>query len=157
MVKGIIEDDEVHLLGSILLIVSSKFLVAFSSDGLNVWACLIHVWSNFSNITVLIDDILSLEVAEEIIGHQLLILESETISEFFFGDTVKHVLESLLVLVVDEFINEGSLALVSPQSDQEQLWPDLLLDIKAVLNDFEVRLGPHIDRSLLSSARHKGF
>jgi len=39
-------------------------------------------------------------------------------------------------LVVDEFINEGSAALMSPEDDEEELWADLLSDVGAVCNNF---------------------
>jgi hypothetical protein len=49
----------------------------------------------------------------------LLILETKAVSEFFFSDSVQHVLECLLVTIVCQFINESSLALVPPKSNHE--------------------------------------
>jgi hypothetical protein len=61
-----------------------------------------------------------LEVSEEVVVKEGLFLCSDEL-ESLLCDTVEEVEESLLVFVCDKFINEGSLALVSPESNQELL------------------------------------
>lgn len=119
MLKGIIEDNQVHLLGWVLLIVSFELHVASCSDGLKIWTSFINEWSFSNQFTILVELIFSLEISEEVVGHELLVIESEGISELFFGNSVEHVGEDLLISIVDQFINEGSITLMSPESNQE--------------------------------------
>jgi hypothetical protein len=44
--------------------------------------------------------------------------------------------EDLLVTIADQLVLEYTLALMSPETDQEELLSDLLLDVVALLNDF---------------------
>jgi len=135
MFQSIIEDNEVHLLGWVLLVVQVKFLVAPGSNGLNAFTSFIDEWSFSNEFSILVEFIVLLEVSEEVLGQELFGIESERLHELFFSHSVKHVLEGLLVWVTDQFINECSFTFVSPKSNQEKLWSHLLLDSGAVLND----------------------
>lgn len=121
MEQCIIENNEVHLFGMVLLVVGGEFRVTLRPDLVDALAGLVYEWCGLDNVTVLIEHIFSLEVSEEVVSHQLLILEAETVTEFLFGNSVEHVLEDLLVSVGGELIDEGSLALMSPEGDQETL------------------------------------
>lgn len=56
------------------------------------------------------------------LSEELVVLEAKGILELFFGDTVKNVLEGLLIRVVDKLVNEGTLTFVTPQADEEETW-----------------------------------
>jgi len=135
MLEGIVEDNQVHLFGWVLLVVSLKFIVASLFDGLNIWASLINEWGFSNKLAIFIELIFSLEVSEEMVGHELFIIESEGVSELLFGHSIEHVGEDLLIVVVDKFIYESSVTLMSPERDEEELWHDLLLDVGAVGNN----------------------
>ena len=140
--KSVIEDNQVHLLGNVFLIELLQLVVNSLSDRLNVWAGFINKWSNFLKLSIFVVDIFSLEVSEEVISHKDLLIESKLVSEFLFGDSVKHVRESLLVWLVGKLIKEGSVTLMSPESDQEKFLSNLFLHLGAVLDDLEfVSLG----------------
>ena len=78
----------------------------------------------------------ALEVSEHHVGHELLIVEAERFYEFLFGDSVEHVAESFLISVTDKLIDEGSIALMSPETDKEEFRSHLFLNIRAVLDNF---------------------
>jgi hypothetical protein len=119
MLESIIEDNQVHWLRWVLFIVGLKFVIASLSDGFNIWASFINEWSFSNQFTILVELIFSLEISEEVVGHELLVIESEGISELFFSNSVEHVGEDLLISIVDQFINECSVTLMSPESNQE--------------------------------------
>lgn len=142
MSKSIIEDNQVHLLGNVFLIELVQFVVNSLSDSLNVWAGFINERSNFLKLSIFVVDIFSLEVSEEVVSHKDLLIESKLVSEFLFSDSVKDVREYLLVWLVGKLIKEGSVTLMSPESDQEKFLSNLFLHLGAVLDDLEfVSLG----------------
>jgi len=119
MLKGIIEDNQIHLLGSILLVEKFKFIINNCSNSFKIWSSFIYVWCFFFKLTIFIDDVFSLEISEEVVGHELFVIESEGISEFVFGNSVEHISEDFLIWIGCEFINECSVTLVSPKSNHE--------------------------------------
>mmetsp|Transcript_11627 Transcript_11627/g.17625 ORF Transcript_11627/g.17625 Transcript_11627/m.17625 type:complete len:522 (-) Transcript_11627:109-1674(-) len=129
MLEGIVEDDEVHGLRGVLLVISLKLLIGNLSDRLDVGASLVHEGGFLFELSVLVVLVFSLEVGEQVAGHQLLIFEAELVSELLLGDSVEHVLECLLVSVTDELVNERTLGLVAPKGDEEEFGSDLLLDV----------------------------
>jgi hypothetical protein len=69
MEKSIIENDKVHLLGWILLIVGCQLGITQFLNEFNIWNGLIDIRSDLGDITILINDIFSLEVTEMIVSH----------------------------------------------------------------------------------------
>jgi hypothetical protein len=133
--KGIIENDKSHLLGWVLLIEVVKLCDAMLFDVLVARASFVDEWSLFFKLTILIHNIRSHEISELELSEKLRVFEAKEILELFFGDSIKNIFECLLVLIADQFINEGSLRLVAPQTNKEQLGILNLLDIGAVLDD----------------------
>jgi hypothetical protein len=91
-------------------------------------------------LTVLIDFVLPLEVSEQYLSEELFLVESQAVSELLFGHSVHYIVEDLLVSMVDEFVLEHTLALMSPKEDQEEFLSDLLLQVQAALDDVELWL-----------------
>ena len=50
-------------------------------------------------------------------------------------------MEDFFVIVADKFVFEDALALVSPESDEEELRADLFLDVVALLDDLILGFG----------------
>ena len=86
-------------------------------------------------LTILVEDVSTHEISELELGKELSIFETEGILELFFGDTVEDVIEDLLVGVVDQLVDEGALAFMTPQSDQEESGVLHVLEVGAVLDD----------------------
>jgi hypothetical protein len=135
MEKSIVENNEVHLLGGVHFVVHIEFLVHKFANVFDVGASLINEWSLFSKLSVLIEDVLTLEVSKEEVSHEEVIIEALGLTELFFGDLVEDVKEDLLVVVVDKLVNKGTLALVAPETDVEELRLDLFLKSGAFLDD----------------------
>lgn len=114
VLKSIIEDDEIHWFGWILLIVVGHPNHGSLSNTFDIWGSLVNEWSLRLEFTILIIYIFPLEISEEHISHELLIIKAERFSEFLFGDSIEHISESFLIIVTDKFIDECSIALMSP-------------------------------------------
>jgi hypothetical protein len=135
VVQSIVEDHKWHLLGWELLVVAFELGVRELTGELKIGEGFVHEWSKGNKFTVLVVDVLTLEIGKEHGGHELIIIETEGLTELLLGGLVKNVREDLLVVVVGELIHEGTFALVAPQSNQEQLWADLLLEGRDVLDN----------------------
>jgi hypothetical protein len=73
MEECVIEDNQVHLLCRVFLVELFESLVASLSDRSNVWASFVNKWCLSNQFIKLIELVVSLEVSEEIISHELLI------------------------------------------------------------------------------------
>ena len=73
MEECIVENDQVHLLCWVLLVELIESLVATFLDRWNIWACFIHEWCLSNEFIEFIVLIISLEVSEEIISHELFV------------------------------------------------------------------------------------
>lgn len=135
MEESVVENNKIKLLSWILLIEFTHTLVCSLLDGFNRRDSLIYprcLLLKFSNLVV---DILTLEISEEEVSHELLILEAGGIAELVLGRLIENVLISLLVLHSDQLVLERTKGLVTPETDHEESWINLLLQLTAALND----------------------
>ena len=71
----------------------------------------------------------------------MLIIEAERVTESLFSSTIENIVEDFLVSVTDELVFKDTLALVAPETDQEQLLSNLLLKVVTLLNNGVFVLG----------------
>jgi hypothetical protein len=77
MLKGIIENNQVHLFGWEFLVVGLELIITSLSDSLEIRAGFINEWSFSDQFSIFIKFILSLEISEEVVGHELFIIETK--------------------------------------------------------------------------------
>jgi len=140
MTKSVVEENKVHLLGRVLLVVEDELLFSLGADAVKVGTRLVNERSFLNEFIVLVIDVITLEDCESIVGDQLLVIKVETVTEDILGHAIEVVHECFLVCQVSELIVEDTLTLVAPQSDKEKLGLDFFLDVEAVLDDLELRL-----------------
>ena len=119
MGESVVEDDEGHLLGRVLLVVLVELGSGNVLDVLVALTSFVHERSLLNDFTIFVDDVIAHKVSELEIGKNLRLIEVVEFTEFLFGDAIEDILEGLLVCVVDELINKSALALVAPEANHE--------------------------------------
>jgi len=135
MEECVVEDNQIHLLGWERLIVQVELLVDKLADSFNVGNGFIHKRCLFCKLTILIVYVFALEVGKEHVSHEEVIIEALRLAELFLSNFIENIVEYFLIIVVDQFVNECSLALVAPETNKEQLRLDLLLELRYFLNN----------------------
>mmetsp|Transcript_6335 Transcript_6335/g.7523 ORF Transcript_6335/g.7523 Transcript_6335/m.7523 type:complete len:756 (+) Transcript_6335:4217-6484(+) len=140
VVHGVVEDNEGHLLGRVLLVVDVELLNGNSLHVLVAGAGFVNEGSLFNDFTILVGDIFSHEVGELELSEDLRLLEVVELSELVLSGSVEDVLEGLLVRGADQLVNKRALALVAPQADHEQARILNILSVEATVDDLLVTL-----------------
>ena len=135
MEECVVEDNQIHLLGWERLIVQVELLVDKLADSFNVGNGFIHKRCLFCKLTILIVYVFALEVGKEHVSHEEVIIEALRLAELFLSNFIENIVEYFLIIVVDQFVNECSLALVAPETNKEKLRLDLLLELRYFLNN----------------------
>ena len=138
MGEGIVEDDQRHPLGGVFIVVNYELIHRNLLDVLVGGAGLVDERGFANEFTIFVDLIFAHEVGELELGEELGVLKTEGVLELLFGDSVENILEDLLIRVVDQLVHESTLALVTPQTDEEQAGVFHILQVGAILDDLEL-------------------
>jgi hypothetical protein len=119
MVKCVVEDDERHFFGRVLLVVNFELCDCNLLYEFIASAALVDEWSFLKNLTIFVYNVLLHIVGKLELCKDLLLLKVVELSELVLSNAIENIVEGLFILVVNQFINESTLALVAPQSNHE--------------------------------------
>jgi len=88
MEKSIIENNQLHLLGRVLFVVSSELLVSSFLNSINAWASFVYIRSFSKDRAIFINFSISLEISEKHISHKHIIIKATGVSESLLSDLV---------------------------------------------------------------------